>query len=345
MNRSIFLISYCLLALFFMIGCSDEKQNKGATDEVVVYTSLDQCLSEPILKEFERRTGIRVKPVYDTEAAKTTGLINRLIARKNSPDCDVLWNNEIIQTARLGEMGLLQEYRSPLAERIPIQYRDPNGRWVGFAARMRVIIYNTDKISGDNVPVKIADFASPQWRGQAAIARPFFGTTLTHMIVLNQLWGPDRLKNCLLQMRENDVALCPGNGSVRDMVASGERTFGLTDTDDAYGAILDGKPVAVKLPDPQLGMILIPNTVSIIRNAPNPAAAKKLVDFLLSADVERMLAKGRGAQIPLGTDLGDMKTPWDDLMVSGKRAEYDLETAAKSVKSVVELLRQAKMDQ
>ena len=344
MNHYMFLISYCLLTLL-LAGCSDEKQSKQVADEVVVYTSLDQFLSEPILKEFQRRTGIRVKPVYDTEAAKTTGLINRLIARRNSPDCDVLWNNEIIQTVRLAEMGMLEQYRSPIAERLPSRYRDPKGRWVGFAARMQVIIYNTDKITGDEVPTKIEDFASPKWRGQVAIARPFFGTTLTHMIVLNQLWGPERLKNCLLAMRENDVALCPGNGSVRDMVASGERTFGLTDTDDANGAILDGKAVAVKLPDPQLGMILIPNTVSIIRNAPNPSAAKKLVDFLLSADTERMLAKARGAQIPLGRDLSDVKTPWDDLLTSGKRAQYDLKKAAESVKSVVDLLKQAKMDQ
>lgn len=131
MNRIMFFIPCCLVTLLLLVGCSDNKQNKQTDEEVVVYTSLDQYLSEPILKEFQRRTGIRVKPVYDTEAAKTTGLINRLIARRNSPDCDVLWNNEIIQTARLADMGLLQQYRSPLSERIPAHYRDPKGDgWV-----------------------------------------------------------------------------------------------------------------------------------------------------------------------------------------------------------------------
>jgi hypothetical protein len=50
--------------------------------EIVVYTSLDQVFSEPILKDFERQTGIQVKPVYDVEATKSTGMVNRLIAER-----------------------------------------------------------------------------------------------------------------------------------------------------------------------------------------------------------------------------------------------------------------------
>ncbi|GAG23316.1 unnamed protein product, partial [marine sediment metagenome] len=259
-------------------------------------TCLDQIYSEPILAAFEKSTGIRVLPVYDTEAAKTTGLINRLLARRDEPDCDVLWNNEHLQTARLARLGLLARYVSPQASRFPQRFRDGQGRWTGFAARMRVFIYNTQLVRPEKAPGTLADLTSPEWRGRGAIASPFFGTTLTHMVVLHHTWGPSRLSDFLAGLRANDVALCLGNAAVRDLVAAGERAFGLTDTDDAHAAMLDGKPVAVTIPDAAEGAVLIPNTVALIANCPHPQAGKRLIDHLLSPEVELRLARGRSAQ-------------------------------------------------
>ena len=74
----------------FNISCNPNK-----AEQVVVYTSLDQIFSEPVLREFEKETGIKVRAVYDVEATKTTGLVNRLIAEKNNPQADVFWNSEV----------------------------------------------------------------------------------------------------------------------------------------------------------------------------------------------------------------------------------------------------------
>ena len=81
------LISMVLLSIMLLPGCQPDN-----TKKIVVYTSVDQVFSEPILKLFENETGIRVMPVYDVEAAKTTGLVNRLITEKNHPQADVFWN-------------------------------------------------------------------------------------------------------------------------------------------------------------------------------------------------------------------------------------------------------------
>lgn len=329
-------------AVVVATGCSDKEEQPRKT--VVVYTCLDQIYAEPVLEEFQRRTNIEVRAVYDAEAAKTTGLVNRLIARRDEPDCDVFWNNEIIQTERLARMGLLARYESPQAKRFPEQFRDEQGRWTGFAARMRVIIYNTQMISPQKVPKSLGDFILPKWRSQAAIARPFFGTTLTHMAVLHQKWGPNRLSDYLAALRANDVALCLGNATVRDMVAAGERAFGLTDTDDAHAAMLDGKAVDVIVPDADEGSVLIPNTVALIANCPHPQAGKKLIDYLLSPEVERRLARGRSAQIPLATDLADVKTPWDKLAGRHKAMDFDVHQAAAAMPEVVDLLIKARMD-
>jgi len=323
------------------LGCG---RGDETHDVVVVYTALDQIHSEPILKAFERATGIEVRPVYDTEDAKTTGLVNRLIARRADPDCDVHWNNEIVQTVRLAEMGLLAEYRSPNAERIPSALRDPGGRWTGFAARMRVVIYNTRLVKADDLPLGLSAFTDAEWRGRAAMARPFFGTTLTHVAVLHQRWGPERLEAWLGAVRANETALCPGNATVRDLVVAGERAFGLTDTDDAWAAMQAGKPVRVLVPDAAGGAVLIPNTVALVAGCPHPEPGKRLIDYLLSAEVERRLARSASAQIPLGTDLADEKTPWDALRAAGVMP-VDWARAAACIKDVVALARRAGMDQ
>ncbi|MDI7277711.1 MAG: iron ABC transporter substrate-binding protein, partial [Anaerolineae bacterium] len=81
-----------LFALLLPAGC------RGREQTVVVYTSRDQLYAEPILKGFERDTGIRVRAVYDTGATKTVGLTNRLLAEKDHPQADVFWNSEVART-------------------------------------------------------------------------------------------------------------------------------------------------------------------------------------------------------------------------------------------------------
>ena len=323
-------------------GCS-RNASAPPVRTVVVYTSQDAIFAEPILKEFERQTGIHVEPAYDAESAKTVGLIERLIARRDHPDCDVFWNNEIIQTHRLAGMGLLEAYDSPQAKRIPAQFRDPQGRWTGFAARGRVLIYNTKELGDAPPPAGLADLTNPRWRGKAAIARPLSGTTLPHMAVLYRAWGPQRLGAWLDALTANEVGLFPGNAPAKDMVASGERALGLTDTDDAYEAILAGKPVVAIIPDANEGAVLIPNTVSIITHCPHPQEARLLVDYLLCAEVERKLALGPSAQVPLGTDLAGLETPWRGAL-SGKAMDLDVPAVAAALDDVIALLKRKGMD-
>ncbi len=94
---------------------------------VIVYSALDRPFSEPILKAFERETGIEVRAVYDTESTKTIGLVNRIRAERNRPRCDVFWNNEILNTVRLKQEGLLQPCAPPQADDYPQEFRDPDG--------------------------------------------------------------------------------------------------------------------------------------------------------------------------------------------------------------------------
>ena len=277
----------------------------GARSErtVIVYVALDRHLAAPVLDAFTAKTGIAVRPLYDTEASKTTGLANRIISEaKGRTRCDVFWNNEVLHTIRLQKLGLTQAYLPRGADGIPARFKDPGGHWTGFAARARVLIVNTNLVPSGKIPHSVRDLADPAWKGRTCIARPLFGTTATHATALFALDGTARARRFFQDLLDNDVAILLGNATVRDLVANGTYAFGLTDTDDAYGAIHRGDPVKMIFPDQgenERGTLVIPNTVCLIAGAPHPDEARALIDFLISATCEEILAAAEGRQIPL----------------------------------------------
>jgi len=300
-NLEGFNIRNCLTAAilaiaFLMASCSQDK------NEVVVYCALDKIYAEPILNDFEKYTGIKVKAVYDTELTKTVGLVNRIIAEANYPQCDVFWNNEISRTVLLKDMDILQAYQSPNAMDISEHYRDADDFWTGFAARARIIIYNKELCDSYNLPSSILDLADLKWQGKAALAYPLFGTTATHSAALFSAYGDEWAIEFFNDVRNNGVGILDGNATVRDKVASGDYYWGFTDTDDANGAIEDGKNVGVIYPDQgenDMGMLIIPNTIALIADCPHPENAKLLVDYVLKREIEELLAYSRAAQIPV----------------------------------------------
>jgi iron(III) transport system substrate-binding protein len=271
-----------------------------AAGEVVVYTAHDLLFSEPILKDFERQHGVRVRLVGDTEAAKTTGLVNRLIQMRDRPEADVFWNNEVMNAVRLSRMGLVEPYVPATAADIPARHRDPAGHWVGFGARARVLLYNTNLVPADQAPRSIFDLCKPALRGRITVANPLFGTAATHAAALFATLGEERARQFFLALRDNGCRVAAGNALARNLVADGELAACLTDTDDANEALMAGKPVAMVYPDQDgLGALVIPNTVLLIRGGPHPDQGRKLVDHLASREVEARLARMDSAQMPL----------------------------------------------
>ena len=290
-------VASVVLLVFLCAGCREKSSERR---EVVVYTSLDKVFSQPILDAFEKETGIKVLAVYDSEATKTTGLVNRLIAEKDHPRADVFWNSESGRTIVLKKQGVLAKYVSPSASDIPARFKDQEGYWTGFAARCRILIYNTGMLKKDELPGSIFELTEPRWKGKVAFAYPLFGTTATHCAALFVHIGEDKAKKYFEALKANGVMITDGNASARDRVVDGTVPIAFTDTDDAFVAISKGSPVDIIWPDQEgIGTLLIPNTVGLIAGGPNPDAGKKLIDFLLSAEVERMLAGLESRQIPL----------------------------------------------
>lgn len=286
------------LACFGLLACSKP--------DVVLYVALDQEFSKPFVERFEKETGLVVEAHYDVEANKSVGLTTALREEKDYPRADVFWNNEIANTIQLQQLGVLEPYHSPNAEDIPAPFKDPDGYWTGFAARARILIVNEEELGERPEPDSMYSFLDPAFKGEGAVASPFAGTTKTHFTGLFSVLGPEPTKKWLEGIMENGVQVPSGNAQLAKDVAAGRITFGFTDTDDFQVQLDKGHPVRRVVPDQgpdQPGCLIIPNTVALIKNGPNPENAKKLIDYILRRETEAALAQGRSAQIPVRDDV------------------------------------------
>ncbi len=330
MKISNFIIAF--LIVFITTGCNNNP------NVVVVYTSVDQIFSESILTGFEKETGIEVKVVYDTEETKSTGVLNRLIAEKENPQCDLFWSGDPVRTIVLKNKGITMPYQSAVANDIDMVYKDPEYHWTGFSARARVLIYNKNLLEQAEVPKSIFDLTKEEYKGKVAIANPLFGTTTFHIAALFTAIGDEQAKQFLTDLKNNEVVIATSNGDVKKRVMQGEVSCGLTDTDDAYEAIKEGANIGIVFLDQQgIGSLIMPNTVNLIKNSHHSQNGKLLMDYLLSKETEARLAKSC-AQMPLhkGVEIPENIPSLDNIIPM----KIDYDQASKKLEEIQNYLKE-----
>lgn len=287
-----------LMTCGLLAGCVGKRE-----DTVVLYSAADREYAAPILAGFERRQeGLDLAIQYDVESTKTVGLVTRIESEASRTRCDVFWNNEIMHTLRLEKAGLLRKISWDVPSDWPRSMRSPDGTWIGFAARGRVLLVNRELLpDASQRPTSVEDLADPRWAGKCCLALPLYGTTATHFAVLSTKLGDEKSKK-LFQAIQQNASVLAGNKQVALAVSSGQMAFGLTDTDDALIEIAAGLPVEIVFPDQapdQPGALRIPNTIAVLKDAPHPVAAAALANYLVSEDTEGRLAMGPSGQFPI----------------------------------------------
>lgn len=291
-----------------------EKKQPGsaATDVVTLYCSVDEAFAHDIIEHYQATTGDRVQAVFDSEAGKTTGLVNRIIheAEAGRPRADVFWSGELFNTILLARRGLLGKYDTPAAMDIPPRFRDPQRRWTAMAVRGRVIAFRSESKAKGSIPTKWEDLARPPFASQTAIANPLFGTTRGHIAAMFALWGGERGRAFLTGLRDHGAQVVDGNSTAVRMLIAGNCAYAATDTDDVWVAqnreaqTTDGVSIDFRYLDMgDGGTLLIPCSVAVVQGGPHPVAARQLVDYLVSAEVERALARSRSRNVPVRKSL------------------------------------------
>lgn len=300
--------------------------------DVVLYCSVDREQSEGLVDLFGQESGLRVKFQGDLEADKSVGLAQRLASERARPAADVFWANEIMNTVWLADSGTFDPLPDDVLAQFPERWRDPQKRYVAFGLRGRVLLVNT-RLLPDRAdwPRSVADLLDPKYHAKGLLtcmAAPLTGTTYTHAVALltrDEAAATTLLTGVRQAADEGRLKLTPGNGAAMSLARDPENkvAFCLTDTDDAWAAKSAGFPVEVVYPDQgegQLGTLVIPNTLALVKGRPHPEPAARLLRWIARPELEGKLAAGASAQMPVRPEVpvpadGHVKRPGTDFRV------------------------------
>jgi iron(III) transport system substrate-binding protein len=280
------------LVLILPLGCAPDR------DSLTVYCAQDQTYAEQLFRHFETGSGVKILPVYDSEAVKTVGLANRLLAERAQPRCDVFWGNEEMRTRQLASRGIFGD--------------TPD--WAAFGYRSRRIVINTNHLTVASAPRSLLELTNQAWQGKVALAYPQFGTTAAHFHSLRQHWGDALWQAWCRGLASNRALVVDGNSVVVRRVGGGDAWLGLTDSDDIEAGQREGLPVAAVPLTPE--MLLIPNTVGVVKGAPHPALARRFVEYLQKPEVVGKLVEAKALEgvSPAESPNSGLKVDWEALL-------------------------------
>jgi iron(III) transport system substrate-binding protein len=275
--------------------------------DLVIYSGRKESAFRPVVELFERTTGVRVA----LKTGKTSGLANEIVQERRRPRADVFVATEAGIAELLARQGLLEPYASPRSQGIAPEFKSDEGFWTGVSGRARVIIYNTRLVRDAEIPRSVLDVTDPRWRGKVAIAATRERTTLAWLAALLHVMGEAKARSYIDRLIANGLKIVPDNSDVWRGVGSGEFAIGLTNSPNYHLAREAGLPVGVVYPDQgpgDMGVLVNPNVVAIVRGARHLDLAKRFVDFVLSAEAQGVLVH-RAFEIPLipGTDPGAVR--------------------------------------
>lgn len=301
------------MALLWGGALASSMSRGGKPDGLIVYCAQDMDFAEGLFKDFTAATGIQVRPVFDSELTKTVGLVNRLVAEKDRPRADVFWGNEELRTRQMAALGVFGTNEVVAGDQ----------GWVAFGYRHRQLVVNTDLVERRDWPGSLVELTNARWKGKVSIAVPLFGTTSTHFHALRDGWGEERWRQWCGALLANQPFFEPGNSHVVRRVGRGEAWVGLTDSDDirvgcSQGFRIEGLPLVED-------MLVIPNTVALVRPAAPGSPARQLVSYLTSREaVARLVSAGalEGPQPPKGKWL---EPDWPRVLGSLDRVVRELE--------------------
>jgi len=145
------------------VGCSG-----GDDDTLRVYSGRHYGI-EDAFAQFTDDTGIEVEFLTGNDAE----LRERIQAEGDDTDADAYITVDAGNLAAAAEQGLFQPVDSPILDAaIPAELSDPEGRWFGFAVRVRTIVYNPDLLSADEAPDTYEELADPEWKGRVCMRVP-----------------------------------------------------------------------------------------------------------------------------------------------------------------------------
>jgi iron(III) transport system substrate-binding protein len=273
-------------------GGGSEEADNGASGQqpggqITLYSGRAETLVAPLIAQFERDTGIKVNTRY-AGSAELAALIQE---EGNASPADVFWSQD---PGPLGALsGRFAALPGGLLEQVDTGFKAADGRWVGVSGRIRVVVYNPDRVQPSQIPNSILGFADPSWRNRVGWA-PTNASLQIMVTALRVMKGEEVARKWLDDMKSNGAKSYGNNNAVLTAVAAGEVDVGLINhyylhaarrtnpTIKAQNHYLDNNDDA--------GSLIMVSGVGVLSNTDNRPAAEAFVSYLLSNAAQQYFA-------------------------------------------------------
>ena len=270
---------------------------EAAAGSLTVYSGRSENLVGPLIAQFEDETGIDVEVRY-CDTAEMAGAI--LEEGENSP-ADVYYGQDAGALGALSAADRLAPLDQEVLDRVDPQFRSPEGEWVGVSGRARVVVYNTDALSEDDLPDSILGFTDPKWKGKIGWA-PTNGSFQAFVTALRVLEGEEGARAWLEGIAANEPKVYENNSSIVKAVAAGEVPVGFVNHYYLFQLGSTGDDVSKAAnkyyTDGDPGALVNVAGVGVVDTADNTDAAGRFVRFLLDTPAQEYFA-AETFEIPL----------------------------------------------
>jgi iron(III) transport system substrate-binding protein len=293
--------------------------------KVVNYTSVDLPLAEKVGKAFEAKyPGISVR----IERTGAERVFTRIAQERSSNihACDVVQSSDAAHFVVWKREGILAPYLpEEVAQHYPAEHKDPDGLFASYRVFLCVMARNTDLVKEADAPKSYQDLLDPKWAGKIVKAHPGYSGTIltaTHQTARDVGW------DYFEKLAKQRVMQVQSASDPPKKLALGERAI-MADGIE-YGVFQlkeTGKPVDVIYPAEGTPLIIGPN--GVLKNAPNPNAARLLQSFMLSAECQQFNVEFGGLRSahklvkdkPGRKPLAEIKVMKDDAAAVEKESE------------------------
>ena len=252
---------------------------------ITVYSGRSEELVAPLFEQFTAATGITVNARYGDTAELAAQILEE---GPNSP-ADVFFAQDAGALGAVAAAGQFAELDQAQLDAVPAEFRSPEGLWVGVSGRARVVVYNTNNVTPDELPDTLAGFTDPAWSGRVGWA-PTNGSFQAFVTALRVLDGDQAAEQWLTDMAANDPQVYEKNSAIVAAVAAGEIDAGFVNHYYLFPFLNEnpGGPVANYFaPIGPSGVLVNVAGVGILNSSRNPTAASAFVSYLLGDDAQQ----------------------------------------------------------
>ena len=210
-------------------GCGSESEpaiesaQEAATPQtVVLYSGRNEDLVGPLIEKFEAATGIKVETRYGS----TTEMAAQLLEEGDKTPAQVFLSQDAGALGAVAGAGLFATLPGEVTGAVEPAYTSRDGSWVGLTGRARVIAYDGEKLSADDVPDEVTALTDPAWKGRVGIA-PTNASFQAFVTALRVKEGEAAAEKWLTDLKANDVKIFEGNGAILEAVNTGALDLGL----------------------------------------------------------------------------------------------------------------------